>query len=76
MTAPARTTLVTIAVAGPFDGWWWWDVDGPGGLQHGRKRTEAEAWAAARTAAVTVLGRLEVPGGGDQLRRTIAGEGP
>lgn len=85
MTAPARTTLVTIAVAGPYpssDRWadaesvrWAWEVDGPGGMKEGHEAAEAEAWAAARVAAFGVLGRLEVPGGGDQLRRTIAGEG-
>ena len=81
---PPRTTLVTIAVAGPYstsDRWadhgdrWAWEVDGPGGMTDGYEATEAEAWHAARAAAWGVLGRLEVPGGGDQLRRAINGEG-
>ena len=74
--APARTTLVTIAVAGPYPNGdrWAWEVDGPGGMQSGHEATEAEAWAAARAATWGVLGRLEVPGGGDELRRAINGE--
>ena len=74
--APARTTLVTIAVAGPqpVGDLWRWEVDGPGGMNSGHEATEAEAWASARAAAWGVLGRLEVPGGGDELRRAINGE--
>lgn len=73
---PARTTLVTIAVAGPYPNGdrWAWEVDGPGGMTDGHEATEAEAWAVARAAAVKVMGRLEVPGGGDELRRAINGE--
>ena len=74
---PPRTTLVTIEVE-LVDDWlatWAWTVDGPGGANHGYEATEAEAWHAARAAAWDVLGRLEVPGGGDQLRRAINGEG-
>ena len=74
-----RTTLVTIAVTGPMSGyysadpWFWWQVDGPGGMQEDTATTEAQAWAAARAAAVTVLGRLEVPGGGGQLAAALQG---
>lgn len=76
-----RLTLVTIAVAGPYPvsglvgDRWAWEVDGPGGMTDGHQATEAEAWASARAAAWGVLGRLEVPGGGDELRRALAGEG-
>lgn len=45
------------------------------GRHHGIAPTEGEAWGAARAAAVKVMGRLEVPGGGEQLRRALAGEG-
>ena len=38
--------------------------------------TEAEAWATARIAAVTVLGRLEAPMGGHTLADAIAGPIP
>ena len=69
-----RTTLVTIAVTGPLPEGWVWEVDGPGGMHEGHEATEAQAWAAARAAAVKVMGRLEVPGGGDELRRALAGE--
>lgn len=66
-----RHTLVTISVAGPTPEGWVWEVDGPGGM-HGRYApTEAEAWAAARAAAVTVLGRLEAPLGGHTLAAAI-----
>lgn len=77
LMAPARTTLVTIAVAGPqpVGDLWRWEVDGPARYQAGDEATEAEAWAAARAAAWGVLGRLEVPGGVDELRRAINGEG-
>lgn len=71
-----RTTLVTIAVTGPHDQgtWWRWETDGPGGMKDGYAPTEAEAWAAARAAAVGVLGRLEVPrGGGDQFAAALQG---
>lgn len=70
-----RTTLVTIAVTGPYPhgGRWAWEVDGPGGMHDGHEATEAQAWAAARAAAVTVLGRLEVPGGGGQLAAALQG---
>lgn len=76
MAVVTRTTLVTIAVAGPvhFDPPYRWEVDGPGGRRQGHAATEAEAWTAARNAAVTVLGRLEVPGGGAQLRAALGGE--
>ena len=80
-----RTTLVTIAVTGPHpvvdrfanghDDRYWWEVDGPGGMHDGHEATEAQAWAAARAAAVTVLGRLEVPGGGGQLAAALQGPG-
>ena len=73
-----RLTLVTIAVEGrmitPVTGWLW-TVDGPAGTDHGIAPSEGEAWAVARAAAVKVMGRLEVPGGGEQLRRALAGEG-
>ena len=80
-----RTTLVTIAVTGPYhrgdyhwqvdgpDDRYWWEVDGPGGMHDGHEATEAQAWAAARAAAVTVMGRLEVPGGGGQLAAALQG---
>ena len=71
-----RTTLVTIAVTGPWamgNHGWAWEVDGPGGMTNGHAPTEAEAWGAARAAAVTVLGRLEVPGGGGQLAAALQG---
>ncbi len=75
-----RLTLVTIAVEGrmitPVTGWLW-TVDGPAGTDHGIAPSEGEAKAAAYAAAdsVAVMGRLEVPGGGDELRRALAGEG-
>ena len=69
-----RTTLVTIAVTGPYHrGDYPGQVDGPGGSTSGFAPTEAPAWAAARAAAVTVLGRLEVPGGGRQLAAALQG---
>lgn len=70
-----RLTLVTIAVERVEPDVWAWTVDGPAGTDHGTAPTEGEAWAVARAAAVTVRGRLEVPGGGEQLRRALAGEG-
>ena len=71
-----RLTLVTIAVeAHTTITGWKWTVDGPAGTDHGIAPTEGEAWAVARAAAVKVMGRLEVPGGGEQLRRALAGEG-
>lgn len=69
-----RHTLVTLSVAGPCPDWlkaYMWNVDGPGGLNQGFTDTEAQAWAAARTAAVTVLGRLEAPLGGHTLAAAI-----
>ena len=68
-----RTTLVTIAVTGPYPHGdrWAWEVDGPGGMHDGHEATGPQAWAAARAAAVTVLGRLEVPGGGGQLAAAL-----
>lgn len=74
MTAP-RTTLVTIAVAGPYPHGdrWAWEVDGPGGMTDGHEATEAEAWATARRRAVGVLGRLEAPLGGATLTDAIGG---
>jgi hypothetical protein len=73
---PHRITLVTIAVEPhtTVTGWKW-TVDGPAGTDHGIAPTEGEAWGVARAAAVAVMGRLEVPGGGEQLRRALAGEG-
>ena len=79
MAAAPKVTLVTIAVSGPGqvsgykDNRWAWEVDGPGGMHDGHEATEAQAWAAARAAAVTVLGRLEVPGGGGQLAAALQG---
>ena len=81
-----RLTLVTIAVEPHIiviDDWKWaldgwkWTVDGPAGTDHGIAPSEGEAKAAAYAAAdsVAVMGRLEVPGGGDELRRALAGEG-
>lgn len=84
-----RLTLVTIAVEAhsTITGWETtaakaltvstviaWTVDGPAGTDHGIAPTEGEAWTDARSAAVKVMGRLEVPGGGDELRRALAGE--
>jgi hypothetical protein len=70
-----RLTLVTIAVeAHTTVTGWKWTVDGPAGTDHGIAPSEGEAWAVARAAAVKVMGRLEVPGGGDELRRALAGE--
>ena len=69
-----RHTLVTLSVAGPCPDWtapYMWTVDGPGGLRQGFAPTEAEAWAAGRVAAVTVLGRLEAPLGGRTLAAAI-----
>ena len=74
-----RHTLVTISVAGPCDEWlspWMWNVDGPGGLNHGFTATEAEAWVTARRRAIGVLGRLEAPLGGHTLADAIAGPTP
>jgi hypothetical protein len=48
-----------------------WSVDGPGGLRQGFAPTEANAWVTARTAAVTVLGRMEAPLGGHTLAAAI-----
>ena len=74
---PFRVTLVTIGVSGPHqDARWLWQVDGPGGANTGHEATEAEAWATARIAAVTVLGRLEAPLGGHTLTDAIAGPTP
>ncbi len=73
-----RLTLVTIAVeAHTTITGWKWTVDGPAGTDHGIAPSEGEAKAAAYAAAdsVAVMGRLEVPGGGDELRRALAGEG-
>ena len=50
-----RTTLVTIAVTGPYHrGDYHWQVDGPGGITSGFGATFAEARTAAGEAAVTV----------------------
>ena len=69
-----RTTLVTIAVTGPYHrGDYHWQVDGPGGITSGFGATFAEARTAAGEAAVTVLGRLVVPGGGGQLAAALQG---
>lgn len=82
MAAAPKVTLVTIAVSGPGqvsgykDNRWAWEVDGPGGMLDGHEGTEAEAWATARIAAVTVLGRLEAPMGGHTLADAIAGPTP
>ena len=35
--------------------------------------TEGQAWADARQAAVQVMGRLEAPGGGQELREALSG---
>ncbi len=48
-----------------------WSVDGPGGLRQGFAPTEGQAWAAARAAAIGVLGRLEAPHGGHTLAAAI-----
>lgn len=74
MTAP-RLTLVTIAV-GTVGTVWTWEVDGPIGTLTGTAPTEGQAWADARHAAVAVMGRLEAPGGGHELRQALAGEAP
>ena len=78
MAVAPKVTLVTMAVSGPHDQgtWWRWEVDGPGGIQHGHEATEAEAWATARIAAVTVLGRLEAPMSEHTLADAIAGPTP
>ena len=78
MAVAPKVTLVTIAVSGPYDNGkaWVWEVDGPGGMLDGHESTEAEAWATARIAAVTVLGRLEAPMGGHTLADAIAGPTP
>lgn len=78
MAVAPKVTLVTIAVSGPYDNGkaWVWEVDGPGGMLDGHEATEAEAWATARIAAVTVLGRLEAPLGGHTLADAIAGPTP
>ena len=75
MAVAPKVTLVTIAVSGPYDNGkaWVWEVDGPGGMHEGHEATEAQAWAAARAAAVAVMGRLEVPGGGRQLAAALQG---
>ena len=46
---------------------------GPGGMHEGHEATGPQAWAGARAAAVPVLGRLEVPGGGGQLAAALQG---
>lgn len=73
MTAP-RLTLVTIAVEPhtTVTGWQW-TVDGPIGTRTGVAPTEGQAWADARAAAVGVMGRLEAPGGGEELREALSG---
>lgn len=73
MTAP-RLTLVTIAVEPhtTVTGWRW-TVDGPTGTRTGVAPTEGQAWADARQAAVQVMGRLEAPGGGQELREALSG---
>lgn len=78
MAVAPKVTLVTIAVSGPYDNGkaWVWEVDGPGGMLYAHADTEAEAWATARIAAVTVLGRLEAPLGGHTLADAIAGPTP
>ena len=78
MAVAPKVTLVTIAVSGPYDNGkaWVWEVDGPGGMLYAHADTEAEAWATARIAAVTVLGRLEAPLGGHTLTDAIAGPPP
>ena len=78
MAVAPKVTLVTMAVSGPHDQgtWWRWEVDGPGGIQHGHEPTEAEAWVTARRRAVGVLGRLEAPLGGHTLADAIAGPTP
>ena len=78
MAVAPKVTLVTIAVSGPYDNGkeWVWEVDGPGGMLYAHADTEAEAWATARIAAVTVLGRLEAPLGGHTLTDAIAGPTP
>lgn len=79
MTAPTFETL-TIMVAGPIEGHadgrlWRWSVRhqivGSVPVAEGSSDTQAEAWAAARVAAVTVLGRLEAPLGGHTLAAAI-----
>jgi hypothetical protein len=72
-----RLTLVTIAVQPhtTITGWAW-TVDGPAGTDTGVALTETEARAAAAQAAVAVMGRLEVPGGGTQLRDALTGPTP
>lgn len=40
---------------------------------HGIAPSEGEAWAVARAAAVGVMGRLEAPGGGEELREALSG---
>lgn len=77
MGAP-RVDLVTRTVTGPHPQWvhpYMWTVDGPGGPRTGWADTADEAWADARAHSWDALGRIEVPGGGDQLRRAINGEG-
>lgn len=76
MTAP-RLTLVTIAVEPhtTVTGWRW-TVDGPTGTRTGVAPTEGQARADARHAAVQVMGRLEAPEGGHELRQALAGEAP
>lgn len=71
---PPRLTLVTIGVEAVHAAMWAWTVDGPVGTNHGTASTEGQAWADARQAAVAVMGRLEVPGSGTQLRHALTGE--
>ena len=72
-----RLTLVTIAVeAHTTVTGWKWTVDGPAGTDHGIAPSEGQAWADARQAAVQVMGRLEAPEGGHELRQALAGEAP
>lgn len=72
MTGP-RLTLVTIAVESVHATMWAWTVDGPVGTDHGTAPTEGQAWADARHAAVAVMGRLEAPEGGHELRQALSG---
>ena len=64
-----RTTLVTIAVTGPYHrGDYHWQVDGPGGITSGFGATFAEARTAAGEAAVTCAG---APRGAPWWRRPV-----
>ena len=77
MAVARFVSLVTIAVAGPFPGdTWRWEIDGPGGIDHGYGSSFADARAAAAIAAPAVLGRLEAPLGGHTLADAIAGPTP